>query len=178
MDLPPLGVGRGYPGATLGGPRVGLGAPGVGRGYPGAALEGPEPISAQRCQNYRATIVCSAEKRVADALLGGQTPETLKNIEYEAEEETRIEIDASFIISEEERFKTLDFEQMSTAEIAAAKAMLARLTMPVSPLKSRRTAPSMQGKVYDMRATLRRSMRQGGEIRSLQFKEKKNVGQI
>ena len=115
----------------------------------------------------------AAEKRAADALLGGQTPETPKNIEHEAEEGTRVEIDSSFTISEVERLKTLDFEQMSTAEIAAAKAMLARLTLPVSPLKTRRTEASIQGKVYDRRATLRRSMRQGGEICSVQFKEKK-----
>ena len=114
-----------------------------------------------------------AEKRAADALLGGRTPETPKNIEYESEEDTRIEVDSSFTISEVERLKTLDFEQMSTAEIAVAKAMLARLTLPVSPLKSRRTAVSIQGKGYDRTATLRRSIRQGGEIRNVQFKEKK-----
>ncbi len=115
----------------------------------------------------------AAEKRAAEALLDGQAPETLQNFDNEVEEKTLIEIDASFTISEKERLKTLDFEQMSTAEIAAAKDMLARLKLPVSPLKSRRTAVNMQGKLYDRRATLRRSIRQGGEIRSLQFKERK-----
>ncbi len=115
----------------------------------------------------------AAEKRAADALLGGQSPETPKNIEHAAEDETHIEVDSSFTISEVERLKTLDFEQMSTAEISAAKAMLARLTLPVSPLKSRRTAANVLGKVYDRRTTLRRSMRVGGEIRSIQFKAKK-----
>ena len=115
----------------------------------------------------------AAEKRAADALLGGQTPETPKNIEHAAEDESHIEVNSSFTISEVERLKTLDFEQMSVAEISAAKAMLARLTLPVSPLKSRRTAASVLGKVYDKRATLRRSMRLGGEICRVQFKEKK-----
>ena len=38
VHLPPLRMGRGYPGAVLGGPGVDLGPPGVGRGYPGAAV--------------------------------------------------------------------------------------------------------------------------------------------
>ncbi|MGB1510403.1 MAG: VWA domain-containing protein, partial [Paracoccaceae bacterium] len=113
----------------------------------------------------------AAEKRAAEALLDGQAPDVPQQDEAAGEEETRIEVDASFTISEKERLKTLDFEQMSTAEIAAAKAMLARLTLPVAPLKSRRMAANMQGRLYDRRATLRHSMRHGGEIRTLQFKE-------
>ncbi len=115
----------------------------------------------------------AAVKRAAEALLDGQNPENSQNTESKAEEETRIEVDASFTVSEKERLKTLDFEQMSTAEIAVAKAMLVRLSLPVSPLKSRRTVCNMQGKLYDKRATLRHSMRQGGEVRGLQFRKRK-----
>jgi len=115
----------------------------------------------------------AAEKRAAEALLDGQAPDVPQQDEAAGEDETRVEVDASFTISEKERLKTLDFEQMSTAEIAAAKAILARLTLPVAPLKSRRMAVNMQGRLYDRRATLRHSMRHGGEIRTLQFKERK-----
>ena len=111
----------------------------------------------------------AAEKRAAEALLKSQTPETLQNIANKVKEETLIEVDASFTITEKERLRMLDFEQMSIAEIAATKVMLARLTLPVSPLKSRRTEANMHGKLYDRRATLRQSIRQGGEICSLKF---------
>ena len=63
----------------------------------------------------------AAEKRAAEALLDGQAPDVPQQDEAAGEEETRIEVDASFTISEKERLKTLDFEQMSTAEIAGCQ---------------------------------------------------------
>lgn len=107
----------------------------------------------------------SAERRAAQALLGDQMPE-LPATEQE-EEATKIEVDASFTISREERLKTLDFEQMSVEEIAEAKRMLARLELPVKPLPTRRGKPAAQGRRLDWRRTMRGAMRQGGEIRAL-----------
>ncbi|WP_226621631.1 vWA domain-containing protein [Alloyangia pacifica] len=107
----------------------------------------------------------SAEKRAAQALLGAQMPEI--PADEQEEEATKVEVDASFTVSREERLKTLDFEQMSLEEIAEAKRMLARLELPVKPLPSRRGKPSSQGHRLDWRRTLRGAMRQGGEIRSL-----------
>ena len=72
----------------------------------------------------------AAEKRAAEALLDGQAPDVPQPESDEKDEETLVEVDASFTMSEKERLKTLDFEQMSTAEIARAKAMLARLSLP------------------------------------------------
>ncbi|SDN36526.1 hypothetical protein SAMN05216196_101287 [Lutimaribacter pacificus] len=107
----------------------------------------------------------AAEKRAAEALLDGvdrevDTPEA-------GEEETQIEVDASMTISREERLKTLDFEQMSTAEVAEAKRMIARLKLPVQPLRSRRMRASLTGHALDWRRTMRASLRQGGELRDL-----------
>ncbi|WP_353472053.1 VWA domain-containing protein [Salipiger sp. H15] len=107
----------------------------------------------------------SAEKRAAQALLGDQMPE-IPAAEQE-EEATKIEVDASFTISREERLKTLDFEQMSLEEAAEARRMLARLELPVKPLPSRRGRASASGTRLDWRRTLRGAMRQGGEIRAL-----------
>jgi len=111
----------------------------------------------------------AAEKRAAQALLDGMgdAPD-----EFDAPEEdgTEIEIDASLTISQEEKLKTLDFEQMSTDEMAQAKRMLARLTLPVEPLASRRMQRSGLRAVVDPAATLRRSMRQGGELRDVAWK--------
>ena len=112
----------------------------------------------------------AAEKRAAEALLDGQGPEPPDTGES-PEDEVLIEIDASQTMSGEERLRTLDFEQMSTEEIAEAKRMLARLTLPVKPILSRRLQAAPLGPRIDWRGTLRNSLRQGGEFRSLARRE-------
>ncbi|ANT61365.1 VWA domain-containing protein [Salipiger sp. CCB-MM3] len=109
----------------------------------------------------------SAEKRAAQALLGDALPDLPE--EPPQEEATKIEVDASFTVSREERLKSLDFEQMSTKEIAEAKRMLARLTLPVKPLPSRRGIASLRGRRIDGRRSLRAALRQGGELRELAY---------
>lgn len=117
-------------------------------------------------------IAQSAEKRAAEALLDGmgQAPEDFEEPEGEGSE---LQIDASMTISEQEKLKTLDFEQMSVAEMAEAKRMLARLTLPVDPIASRRTKASHLGHRVDAKRTLRRAMRRGGELHSIALKERR-----
>ena len=115
----------------------------------------------------------AAEKRAAEALLDGMQPDMPKPEEDEENEETMVEVDASFTASTKERLKTLDFEQMSTAEIAAAKRMLSRLTLPVKPIASRRTKASHLMARVDPARTLRAAMRQGGEFDGLRFKKQR-----
>jgi len=105
----------------------------------------------------------SAEKRAAEALLDGADRDISPPEETPQAEDAPVEIDASRTMSAEERLKTLDFEQMSTDEIAQAKRMLARLALPVKPLVTRRLSPSASG-LADPRATLRAAMRRGGEV--------------
>lgn len=62
---------------------------------------------------------------------------------------------------------------MSVDEIAAAKRMLARLSLPVRPLVSRRTAADARGRLADWRATMRRAMRRGGEVGVLAFRRRR-----
>ncbi|MGC9371576.1 MAG: vWA domain-containing protein [Paracoccaceae bacterium] len=107
----------------------------------------------------------SAEKRAAEALLDG-VQRDLPELEQD-EEGAEIEIDASRTASARERLRSLDFEQMSTLEIAEAKRMLARMALPVKPLPSRRTRADSLGRMPDWRATMRGALRQGGEIRAL-----------
>jgi uncharacterized protein with von Willebrand factor type A (vWA) domain len=102
-----------------------------------------------------------AERRAAEALL--DRAEAEPGAEGEAAEE--LEIDATATASARERLRTLDFEQMSTAEMAEARRMLARLSLPVRPLPSRRMAASPRGAV-DRRATLRAALRRG-EVQAL-----------
>ena len=109
----------------------------------------------------------AAEKRAAEALLDGVDRDLP---DPEDDGETQIEIDASRTMSSQERLKSLDFEQMSTAEMVEAKRMLARLTLPVRPLPSRRTKTSPHGARVDAARTLRAAMRQGGDIQKLILK--------
>ncbi|GAA6160870.1 VWA domain-containing protein [Ruegeria sp. HU-ET01832] len=107
----------------------------------------------------------AGEKRAAEALLDGverDQPET-----EDTGEETELEIDASQTASTEERLRSLDFEQMSTAEIAQAKRILARMTLPVKPIESRRGQASHVGQRIDRARTLRAAMRQGGELHEI-----------
>ena len=104
-----------------------------------------------------------AEKRAAEALLDGLDRPVP---DLPDDPDAIIDIDASQTMSETERLRTLDFEQMSTADMAAARRMLARLRLPVKPLVSRRTEPR-PGPLPDWRGTLRQSLRQGGQINAL-----------
>lgn len=108
----------------------------------------------------------AAEKRAAEALLDGQGPDIPQPPDSD-KDETKIEVDASMTMSTEEKLRNLDFEQMSTAEVAEAKRMIARLTLPVKPIPSRRGMASLTGRNIDWRRTIRAAMRNGGEMRSL-----------
>ncbi|PWJ18095.1 vWA domain-containing protein [Jannaschia seohaensis] len=103
-----------------------------------------------------------AEKRAAEALLD-QAEERPQESDEAPEEE--VEIDATATASGKERLRTLDFEQMSTAEMAEARRILSTLALPVRPLPSRRTEAAPKGRI-DRRATLRAALRRG-EIQAL-----------
>ncbi|WP_271946834.1 vWA domain-containing protein [Ruegeria faecimaris] len=109
----------------------------------------------------------AAEKRAAEALLDGVERDLPDSSDIE--EETELEIDASRTASSEERLRNLDFEQMSTEEIALAKRILAQLKLPVKPIESRRGQASHLGHRIDRARTLRASMRQGGELRDIAY---------
>ncbi len=105
----------------------------------------------------------AAERRAAEAILdGAEAPEPPAPEPPEGAD--RIEVDAARTMSDEERLRTLDFEQMSTAEMARAKRIIARMSLPVPPLRSRRTMASVDGRQPDWRRTMRGAMRRGGEV--------------
>ena len=78
-------------------------------------------------------------------------------------EETQIEVDASGTASATETLRQLDFEQMSLEEAARARRLIARLSLPVDPMVTRRQVAG-PGAFVDRRATLRRALRSGGEV--------------
>ncbi|MGC8202828.1 vWA domain-containing protein [Aliiroseovarius sp. PTFE2010] len=111
----------------------------------------------------------AAEKRATEALVDGAKPEMPEREEQDGDE---IEIDASATASGDELLRTLDFEQMSNAEMAEAKRVLAKLELPVPPIKSRRMESRQIGRIAQ-RATIRSSMRKGGEIVRLEKQDRR-----
>jgi uncharacterized protein with von Willebrand factor type A (vWA) domain len=73
-------------------------------------------------------------------------------------------IEATFTVSERERLQTMDFEAMSADEIGQAKAEIKKLVLPLDMRRTRRRRPDPNGPHLDLRATIRQSMRNGGEI--------------
>ena len=95
-------------------------------------------------------------RRLSEALFaGGEGRPRAK----EAGEE--VELDATLTWSDREVLRTRDFEQMSAAELAAAKAAIARLRPAIAPAPTRRYRPHPRGARIDMRTTFRRSLRTG-----------------
>jgi uncharacterized protein with von Willebrand factor type A (vWA) domain len=96
-------------------------------------------------------------RRVAEAFA---TPRDRPHLAEDEPPET----DAVLTVSDRERLQTMDFEAMSAAEIAAAKAEIRRLVLPLDTRRTRRVRPNPAGGITDLRQTLRSSLRHGGEI--------------
>ncbi|MFV0333691.1 MAG: vWA domain-containing protein [Tropicimonas sp.] len=84
-----------------------------------------------------------------------------------AQARQQVEIDMRFSWSANETLRAMDFEQMSSAEMAEATQAIRALRLPLPPLRSRRKAPAWHGPYPDFHATLRHSLRRGGEIEHL-----------
>jgi uncharacterized protein with von Willebrand factor type A (vWA) domain len=72
-------------------------------------------------------------------------------------------------VSDRDVLQRKDFAQMSAAEIAAAKAAITRLTLPLNEVRTRRLAPHRRGHMIDIRRTLRASMKAGGAVIDLKY---------
>ncbi len=93
--------------------------------------------------------------RIADALL--KTPQG------EAEAAPWLDVDARFTMSAAELLQTKDFEQMSAAEIARAREIISRLTLPNDAVRTRRHVAAHAPRV-DPRRSFRRTLRSGAII--------------
>ena len=85
----------------------------------------------------------------------------------ESQESEKLELEARLTFSSREVLSRMDFDTMSAAELAEAKKMLAQLRLPLPLIRTRRKRISPQGKAIDLRATLRESLREGGEVIAL-----------
>jgi uncharacterized protein with von Willebrand factor type A (vWA) domain len=99
-------------------------------------------------------------QRLTDALFGQKKPE-------EEREEQKVELDAKLTFSSREVLQRMDFDTMSAAELAQAKKMMSELRLPLPMVRTRRQEAHRRGARVHLRATLRESLREGGEVISL-----------
>ncbi|MFL5184925.1 MAG: VWA domain-containing protein, partial [Microvirga sp.] len=92
--------------------------------------------------------------RVAEALASPrqEKPEPVEKTEFSAR----------LTVSDREVLKAKDFAQMSAAEIAGAKRLIADMSLPDDEVITRRFVSDPRGRQIDPRRTFRRSLRGGG----------------
>jgi uncharacterized protein len=100
-------------------------------------------------------------QRIQEALFSG--------LNERDQSKSEVEVDARLTVSDQEILQKKDFAQMSAAEIAAAKEAIARLTLPLDEVRTRRLAPNRRGHIIDVRRTLRASMKAGGALIDLKY---------
>ncbi len=98
-------------------------------------------------------------QRLSDALYSQRKPP-----EDKPREEQKAELDARLTFSSREVLQRMDFDTMSAGELAQAKRMLQELRLPLPMIRTRRYRPSPRGTRIDLRATLRESLREGGDV--------------
>lgn len=100
-------------------------------------------------------------QRLSDALAKTEAPESHTE---------KIELDLTLTWSDAERLQAIDFEQMTSEELAAAKLMIQRMRLAFPPLPTRRSKPAHRGHRIDGRATLRQALKTGGDLMPLAYK--------
>jgi len=75
-----------------------------------------------------------------------------------------LELEARLTFSSREVLQRMDFDSMSAAELAQAKKLLAQMRLPLPVVRTRRFRPHRAGGRIDLRASLRQSLREGGEV--------------
>jgi len=86
------------------------------------------------------------------------------NKNQEGERSEQVELEARLTFSAREVLQRMDFDTMSAAELAEAKKMIRELRLPLPIIRTRRKRISRNGSSIDLRATLRESLREGGDI--------------
>jgi len=81
--------------------------------------------------------------------------------EQSRERESEVQVDAAMTFSDRELLQRKDFEKMSNAELAEAKAAIRRMVLPLADVATRRFVADQRGNRADMRATLRAQLRAG-----------------
>ena len=102
----------------------------------------------------------AASNRVSEALY----PKPKQPKDTPGEPPPEVQLDAALTFSAREVLQHADFETMTNEEISQAKRMIAKLRLPIPEIRTRRFRPDPRGVRADLRATLRASLRSGGNI--------------
>ncbi|HEY1289326.1 MAG TPA: VWA domain-containing protein [Burkholderiales bacterium] len=76
----------------------------------------------------------------------------------------KVELEARLTFSSREVLQRMDFDTMSAAELAEAKKLIAELRLPLPVVKTRRFHVQRNGSRFDLRRTLRETLREGGDV--------------
>ncbi|HWQ38031.1 MAG TPA: VWA domain-containing protein [Burkholderiales bacterium] len=101
-----------------------------------------------------------APTRLAEALAPKRRPDAGEHPPLPS----KIEIDARFTVSDREILQKADFETMTAAELAQAKKLIAQLRLPIPETTTRRLTPDARGRLVDLRASLRASLRGNADV--------------
>ena len=88
----------------------------------------------------------------------------------EQEPQEKIELDLSETFSADEQLKAKDFEQMSAAEQARARAAIGRMTLLMRQIPTRRFSPSPTPERLDLRRMVRETGQHGTDHLQLRYK--------
>jgi hypothetical protein len=88
-------------------------------------------------------------------------------------EDDEFDIDASLTFSKREVLAEKDFEKMTGAELDAARKAIRRMRLAFTPVPTRRFRPDPNGRRTDLRATLRRAARTGGDLGKLAMRKRR-----
>ena len=122
------------------------------------AAQLPEPL-----QETTPETTTELQQRLADALQSDMAAKADRS-------EIQIEQNAALTWSNQEVLQHKDFEHMSLAELAQAKQLLHCLRFNRDLARTRRFSLKPRGTHIDLRATLRKSLRSGADLMTLQKK--------
>jgi uncharacterized protein with von Willebrand factor type A (vWA) domain len=128
---------------------------------PGTAEQnGPDRSSAERRAESPADAadVARAHALIVESVRA--TPDPGPDEENGADQE----ISRPYLGSPAERLAGTDFAELSESELAELAELMHRITLAVPPRRSRRHRPGSGGRHIDMRASLRRARRTGGDV--------------
>ncbi len=105
----------------------------------------------------------AAARRLAEAMMP----------EYPKEQPAdMLEIDAQATSSADEVLRSKDFEQMTVAEIREARQILSQMDFIVAPRRQRRFQPANLSSDFDLRRTMRASLRSGGDLIPMRHRQR------
>jgi len=106
-----------------------------------------------------------SSQRLSAALQHAAGEKRVREVEME-----EIQLETTLTFSSRERLQKADFETMSGEEWQEAKRMVAKLRLPIEKIPTRRARPAPRGRI-DLRASLRASLRSGGDALPLRWRQ-------